>query len=135
MDGRRCTDRPSRSWRQWYRLLLERNADVEAKDRKGRISLFSTAMNWYKSTVQRLLDKRANVKIKDNDEQTALLLAAKNEHAVMMELPLKQNSVGPDSKDKDNRTPLSFAAEKGHEMMMRLLLERNADVEIKDRNS
>lgn len=53
----------------------------------------------------------------------------------MMELPLKQNSVGPDSKDKDNRTPLSFAAEKGHEMMMRLLLERNADVEIKDRNS
>jgi ankyrin repeat protein len=78
---------------------------------------------------------RANVKIKNNDEQTTLLLAAKNEHTVMVKLPLKQNSVGPDSKDKDNRTPLSFAAEKGHEMMMRLLLERNVDVEMKDRNS
>ena len=85
--------------------------------------------------MQLLLDKRANVKVKDNDGQTALLLAAKNEHTVVVKLMLKQNSVDPDSKDKDNRAQLSFNAEKGHEMIARLLLERNGDVEVKDRNS
>lgn len=46
-------------------------------------------MKGYKSVVQLLLDKCANVNVKDNDEQTALLLAAKNEHTVVVKLPLK----------------------------------------------
>ena len=74
----------------------------------------------------------ANVNVKDDDGQTAMLSAA---NTVVVKLLLKQNSVDRDSKDKGNRTPLSFATEKGNEMVARLLLERNAEVEVKDRNS
>jgi len=82
--------------------------------------------------VQLLLDKWANVNVKDNDGQTALL-AAKVEYTVLVKLLLKQDSVDPDLKDKDNRTPLLWAVENGYKLVVELLLlDKRTNVEAKD---
>lgn len=56
-----------------------------------------------------MVKKGANLKSKDGDSQTPLLLAAENQHKVVVKQLIKK---GADlkSKDKDGQTPLSLAA-------------------------
>ena len=61
-------------------ILLQNNANVNAKDYYGRPALTLAAKNGYKDTVNVLLQYNANVNAKTGKGETALILAPENGH-------------------------------------------------------
>ena len=68
------------------RLLLEKGADVNAKDKYGETALISASLCGFTGTVRLLLDKGADVNAKTNDGHTALMYASSNMHADVVRL-------------------------------------------------
>ena len=65
--------------------------------------------------------------------QTPLLIAAREGHAILLELLLGRNDVDVNHKDFRGDTPLSSAAREGHEVVVKLLLNReDVDADHKD---
>jgi ankyrin repeat protein len=60
-------------------LLLDNDADIEAKDNNGKTALLWAAERGRKPVVQLLLDEDADIEAKDNNGKTALLWAAERE--------------------------------------------------------
>jgi ankyrin repeat protein len=67
-------------------LLLNKGADVEAKDKDGWTALIWAAQGGYEAMVRLLLDKRADVEAKDQYGWTALLWAAQEGHEAVVRL-------------------------------------------------
>jgi predicted LPLAT superfamily acyltransferase len=57
-------------------LLLDRGADIEAKNEKEETVLQIAAWHGHKEVVQILLDRRANFKAEDQRKGTTLHIAA-----------------------------------------------------------
>ncbi|RYP80672.1 hypothetical protein DL769_002354 [Monosporascus sp. CRB-8-3] len=114
------------------KLLLDRGADIEAKDEYGQTPLSLAASFGYEAVVELLLNKGADIKAKDEFGRTPLSLAALYGHKAVLELLLDK---GADIKAKDEfgRTPLSLAARNGYETVVKLLLDRGADIKVKDK--
>ncbi|KAM9873437.1 Ankyrin repeat domain-containing protein 50-like protein 3 [Verticillium dahliae] len=115
-------------------LLLEKGADVEAKDSGyNRTPLSWAAEKGRDAVVKLLLEKGADVEAKDSGYRTPLSRAAGNGRAAVVKLLLEK---GADVETKDgrydHRTPLSRAADNGHEAIVKLLLEKGANIEAKD---
>jgi hypothetical protein len=81
---------------------------------------------------QQLLEAKADVKAKNNSEQTALHWAARNGHEAVVRLLLEAKA-DVEAKDNDRQTALHCAAIGGEMAVVRLLLEAKADVESKDK--
>ncbi|KAK4167659.1 hypothetical protein QBC43DRAFT_135738 [Cladorrhinum sp. PSN259] len=114
--------------------LLEKDADIEAKDEiNRRTTLWYAAEKRHETIVRQLLGKGTYIKAKGEImARTTLWHAAQKGHEAIVRLLLEN---GADIKAKDKRrgrTPLSYAAEKGHEAVVRLLLENGADINAKD---
>jgi hypothetical protein len=113
------------------RVLLEHKAEVDAKDRYGRMALHGAAARGREAVVRVLLEYKADVDAKDRYGRTALLWAANRGHGVVVRLLLEHKAdVG--AKDRYGRTALLLAAEGGHGAVVQLLLEHKADVNAKD---
>jgi ankyrin repeat protein len=69
--------------------LLNKGANVNAKNKDGESPLLVAAAKDLDLIVQVLLENGANVKAKDKDSNTALMLASENGHTEIVEL-LKQ---------------------------------------------
>jgi len=95
--------------------------------------LLSGAEEGNVEVVKLLLNKGANVDVKDNDGRTPLLWAAENRHEAVVRLLLDKGA-SVDAKDNNSRTPLLWAAENGYEAIMRLLLDKGANIDAKDNN-
>ena len=70
--------------------------------------------------VKLLLESKADVDSKDNNNQTPLSWAAQNGHEAVVKL-LLESKADVDSKDNNNKTPLWWAAENRHEAVVKLL--------------
>ncbi|RYP60841.1 hypothetical protein DL770_009919 [Monosporascus sp. CRB-9-2] len=115
------------------RLLVEKGADIEAKDGYGRTPLSWAAGNGHEAVVRMLVEKGADIEAKDGYGQTPLSWAAGNGHEAVMGM-LVEKGAAIEAKDKEHgRTPLWWAAEYGHEAVVRMLVEKGADIEAKDR--
>jgi ankyrin repeat protein len=55
------------------RLLLQKGADIEAKDKLGQTALFNTAMSGLEAAVLLLLGKGADIEAKDKNRDTVLI--------------------------------------------------------------
>ncbi len=115
-------------------LLLEKGADLEAKDKDGWTPLLWAAENGHNAVVQQLLEKGADLEAKDKEfDQTPLLCAVQIGHDAVVQQLLEK---GADLEAKDEeygRTPLLWAVENGHNAVVQQLLEKGADLESKDK--
>jgi ankyrin repeat protein len=80
------------------RLLLEHNADVNAKDDDGWTALLKAAENGHEAVVRPALEHNVNVNMKDDDKWTAPFRAAKNMHETVVRL-LLEHKADVDAKD------------------------------------
>ncbi|KAK0761671.1 hypothetical protein N5P37_005653 [Trichoderma harzianum] len=113
------------------KLLVEKGADIDAKDGGGRTPLLWATYNGHKAIVELLVEKGADIEAKDNYGRTPLSWAAYNGHKAIVEL-LVEKGADIAAKDDSGRTPLSWAAENGHEAIVELLVEKGADIAAKD---
>ncbi|KAI9768032.1 MAG: hypothetical protein M1840_005344 [Geoglossum simile] len=113
------------------RLLLERGANVEAKDSDNRTVLRGAAENGYEAVVRLLLGWGASVEAKDIYGRTALHWAARKGYEAVVRL-LVEKEADVEIKAHDECTALHWAASHGHKGVVQLLLEKGADAEVKD---
>ena len=71
------------------KLLIDKGADVNAKNNDGWTALIWASRNGYTEIAKLLIDKGADVNAKNNYVWTALMLASRNGYKKVVEL-LKQ---------------------------------------------
>jgi hypothetical protein len=96
------------------RLLLNRGADVNAKDNDGRTALRRAADEGHEAMARLLLDRGADVDVKDNDGETVLRRAAVRGHEAVMQLLLDRGAA-VNAKNNDGETTLQEAAGEGQD--------------------
>ncbi|KAH0542984.1 hypothetical protein FGG08_002672 [Glutinoglossum americanum] len=113
------------------KLLLERGADIEAKDKDGWTVLQRAVSNGHELVVNLLLERGADVEAKGKGRWTVLQRAASNGHELVVNLLLERGA-DVEAKSKSGWTALQWATSNGHEPIVKLLLEKGADIEVKD---
>ncbi len=116
------------------RLLLERGADVTARDNFERTPLLIATDNCTDvAPIALLLSKGAAVNVVDKDGCTPLHNACHQGclEAVKM---LLDNKAQLEAKSASSRTPLFHAVKGGHLPVVQLLIKAGTDVHVKDAN-
>ena len=111
-------------------ILLKGNANVRAKDSRGREPLFSALFGSADMYMVRLLiSHNAPVNSNISKRKTALMLCADN--APIMRI-LLENGATVNAQDQDDCTPLQYAVILGNRETVELLCEHGANVNIPD---
>ncbi|QGA20938.1 hypothetical protein EYB26_008648 [Talaromyces marneffei] len=106
------------------------------KDSYGRTPLSWAAGNGHDVVVKLLLEKGAELEIKDNiSGRTPLSYAAERGHEAVVKLLLKHGAKLETKGNVSGQTPLSYAAERGHEAVVKLLLEKDAKLELETKDN
>ncbi len=87
--------------------------------------------NGYSTIVQSLIDHKADITVKDNDNQTLLHYASKLGHSEMV-TSLLDNGANVNEKDGNDVTSLHYASEQGHVHVIEILLAHGANININD---
>lgn len=115
------------------RLLLDRNANIEAAEPKLGTPLMIAAANGHVDVSRLLLDRGANSEAAEPKCGTALMIAAANGHVDVSRLLLDRNA-NIEAAERDHGTALMIAAANGHVAVSRLLLDRDANIEAAEPN-
>jgi len=113
--------------RQWTKIHYEENNIPVA----GPPLCLASALGLERAVEMFLLEKGAELEIKDEDGRTPLLWAARMGHDVVVKLLLERGAE-PETKNKNGQTSLSWATENGHNIVVKLLLEKGTELETKD---
>jgi ankyrin repeat protein len=112
--------------------LLEKGAEIDAKDEKGWTALFHASYGGKEHVVKYLLQKKADSKITDKKGNTCLHIASKSEYWNGLEcVKLLVEYLPVNCENHKNETPLHSAGYKGIEKIVAYLLlagsERNLE--------
>ncbi|KAI0023788.1 ankyrin repeat-containing protein [Xylariomycetidae sp. FL0641] len=114
--------------KEMVELLLDKGADIGARDESHETALHRATDNGYKEIIGLLLDRGADVNAQHKYRGTALHEAARRGHKEIVELLLDGgadvNAKGPEYRG----TALHVAALRGHKEIVELLLDGGADV-------
>ena len=113
------------------RELLDRGANVNARDGVGRTPLHWAVFYGYVDVARLLLDRGADVNARDEHGWTPLHWAAYFGRVDAARL-LVERGADVNAKNKYGSTPLHYAAYYGHVDVARLLLEYGADAGVRD---
>ncbi len=111
-------------------LLRENEADVNRANHEGRTPLMYVAerpdhLN-NKLAAQFLIDNGAIIDTADNNGDTALIIAARNDNQAIADILIKGGTI--EAANNQGETPLISAAMAGNAEMIELLLEKGANV-------
>jgi ankyrin repeat protein len=112
------------------RALLERDADVHARDANGATALVAAAYGNHFEVARLLVEAGADVNAKDKSEQSAYLIATSEvgDDVTLLDLTL-EHGAQVNAKDSYNGTGLIRAAERGYAKIIGRLLETPIDVD------
>ncbi|RMZ79078.1 hypothetical protein DV737_g3580, partial [Chaetothyriales sp. CBS 132003] len=113
------------------KLLLEKGADLEARDEDSETPLLQAAWTGHEAVIKLLLEKGADLEARDRRDRTPLLQAALAGHEAVVK-PLLEKGADLEARDRRDRTPLLLASRNGHEAVVKLLLEKGTDLEARD---
>ncbi len=113
------------------RLLLERDAEVNARDDRGFTPFFYASARGDPDVLQLLLDHNADEHVRSNKGSIPLHYAALYGHLEAAQLLLERNAE-VNTQDNDGWTPFIRASEAGNLDVLRLLLDHNADAHVHD---
>ena len=128
----------SRPYAATARLLLEKGASLEARDKDGSTPLLLAATYGETGVVKLFLDKGAKIEATNTYGQTALIAAACNCPAIDMPDTadsvrlLLENGADIEARDQEGGTPLMAAAGWGRQWIVQILLDKGARIEATD---
>lgn len=118
----------------YHWLLMDDDADVNAKDEHGRSPLHIALRNGREEIAKLLVNiYRARVNTKDTDGSTPLHYAVRQEWAKMSKFLLKIGA-DADTRDVDGTSPLHIAASTRSFKIASLLIENGADFNAIDKH-
>jgi uncharacterized protein len=109
------------------KLLLQRGASLEARDRFGAKPLARAAAAGHAEMVKLFLDSGAPVDARDLDGSTALYKAAESGRLPIIRI-LVERGAGVNLPGRSGITPLSAAAYMGSAPIVQFLIEKGADL-------
>jgi hypothetical protein len=121
-------------------LLLDKGADLEARDRNGWTPLLHAIerdrpdgmwRQFQNDAVKLLIARKANTAVKDGDGSTALHHAAGQRNPDMVKMMLALG-LAVDARNKDGQTPLFTAVAHDRVENVQLLIAGGADVNARD---
>ncbi|RYP73656.1 hypothetical protein DL771_003544 [Monosporascus sp. 5C6A] len=99
----------------------------------GQTPLLWAAENGRLAVLKLLLEKGAQIEVRDEDGKTPLILATEQGHEAIARL-LIENGAQIEARDPDGDTPLGYVTWYGYEAMTKLLIEKGAQIEAKGTN-
>ena len=110
------------------RLLIEKGADVNARDNQGYAPVHNAARNRYAHLVALLVEKGADVNARDSDGFTALLHAINRNHVPTVEA-IAKNGGNLELATPQGITPLTWAIGDGKFFAAKALIDFGAKVD------
>jgi ankyrin repeat protein len=108
--------------------LIERGANVQAKDMNGSTPLHEAVRHGYTSIVKLLLANKANINIQDSMGKTPLLIITPQESRLEMYTLLLSKGANPNAKDLYGDTPLHITTMTGTDTkVLQILVDAGAD--------
>jgi ankyrin repeat protein len=115
------------------RLLIERDANINATGGWGNTALHSAATMGYEEVVALLLDTGAHANTRDRQGVTPIMLACDNDHLGVVKMLVQHiEGQGLNDGNVDGWTALHHATRWGHDEVVRFLLLAGADPTIRD---
>ena len=125
-----ASEKPGKWTMETLKLLLDNNADINARDNIGRTPLLWAATRGNMRLVNALLNgelgKKADISACNNRGRTALHLAAESNHEEMVKL-LLEHGANPRLVSDGGWTPLHNAAQLGYADIVSILLANNVN--------
>lgn len=112
-------------------LLLDRGADLQARDEEGLTALHYAAATGNLPTLRALLDAKAKLAVSDKNGTTPLHWAAARGRKETAQALLAADAP-VDPADKEGQTPLHLAVAAGQEVLVRLLLDHGANPNLRN---